>query len=267
MEFFAAFWATNSIGEIASIWGAMLTTTSPFLVIVYKKLKNRSSASLVEERDVANRNLQIERDKVQTLQKTVGGLEKELVHARSLWPATWLNTARKERQEGNEVIAQKALLSGLESIAEDLSVVAIEMAEFYDLSRSYQQKTGLAQALRYAEIANRLRPDDKGCALYLVELLEAKNVMSFEDQSYALSVDEEQIIDQIFDVANPLRLSQVLLNMVDDRIDAEQYRGAYRLAIRAERVSARLGHEHEFQLIAQHYLACLLYTSPSPRDS
>ncbi len=152
-------------------------------------------------------------------------------------------------------------------ICEDFAKVTNELAGWYDLSRSYQQKIGLQEAIRFAELTNRLQPNNKDYLSYLAELLELKATINWQQQGEELTRDQEDIIDQLFrETPDPEALSLRFCKLCNKNREEGHYFTAYRFAIRAEQVAQRLAFEHPQLLNAQFYKAqSLMYLDATKR--
>ncbi len=164
----------DQFGIILSILGVVIGPLTALIIWISKKLLRSEMDRLSEDLENTQKQYANEKERTHELKKSLQKTQTELEHTRNQLPGTWLKQVNSERQDGNEGRAIKLLLHGFNSICEDFSKVTNELAGWYDLSREYQQKTGLQEAVRFAELTNRLQPNNKDYLNYLAELLELK---------------------------------------------------------------------------------------------
>ncbi|GAB2196207.1 tetratricopeptide repeat protein [Sessilibacter sp. MAH4] len=256
LEIYQLFSEKSSIdqfGIILSVLGVVIGPLTALIIWIGKKLLRSKTAKLSEELEHYQKLLATEQERSRELKKSLQKTQTELEHTRNQLPATWLKQVNSERQDGNEGRAYKLLLNGFNGICEDFAKVTNELAGWYDLSREYQQKTGLQEATRFAELTNRLQPNNKDYLSYLAELLELKAAINWQHQGEELTRDQEGIIDQLFsETPDPERLSSRFCTLCTQNVITGHHFTAYRFAIRAEQVAQRLAFDHPQLLTAQY---------------
>ncbi|WP_223291860.1 tetratricopeptide repeat protein [Defluviicoccus vanus] len=242
---FAELDALSQLSTIVGLFGPIIGLTT----WVVRRLMRRT----VDDLRLENKALSDLRDanirKIEALQREVTALSAAA-------PATILERMERERRDGNEVLAIRALIRGFEAFASDIGRITHELALHHLSTLPQMPRTGLAKAERFARIAVLCQPDDRDRQYLLAEIIEIK--ADRQDPKGADAVefdDDEAALEALFGV--DVDVPTLVVRLCDSchlNLVAGYYRSAERLALRAVFTArGRLGPSASLTLTARYW--------------